>query len=90
MTILIKCLDREIVVLGTFENEDLAWNAMALDLSKEMDMKNIPDNWYSIKEYTRGIDFDITPLSAWLNRRGDHDWRIVTEKELGEINGRRN
>ncbi len=77
MTILIKCIEREIEVLGTFKNEDLAYDAMELDLAKEMNMNSIPEDWDKV-EYYRYEDFDIKPDSAWFDKSSNYDWRIIT------------
>lgn len=77
MTILIKCIEREIEVLGTFENEDFAYDAMELDLAKEMNMDSIPEDWDEV-EYSRYDEFNINPDSAWINKSDNYDWKIVT------------
>lgn len=78
MTILIKCVDREIFLLGTYQNEAVAYLAMEVDLAKEMDMDCIPEDWDEV-EYERYDEFDIKSDGAWLNKDGcGYDWKIIT------------
>lgn len=77
MFALIRCIDRDIELLGSFENKELAYDAMEKDLSKMMGMDRVPENWDNT-EYERGDDFDISTDGAWLNKSGDHDWKIVS------------
>ena len=83
MTILIRCVDREIVVLGTYDNEDSAQDAMALDLAKSMGLDDIPNNWDDDTDYDRGDNFDIDWGYAWLNaKNSNYDWSIVTLENI--------
>ena len=81
MAILIKCVEREIKVLGTFENENLAHHAMEIDLAKEIGLETVPKNWVDVQmEEYDNIEIHADRASMNIDKQdfANYDWKIVT------------
>ena len=81
MTVLIKCVEREISVLGIFESQDLARHAMEIDLAKELGLETVPENWAEVQmDKYDSFEIHIDRASMNIDRQDfvNYDWKIVT------------
>lgn len=85
MFILMKCYERNMVLIDSYIDKKDAYRHMEANLAETMGLENIPDDWNQT-EFVREKDFDIDNDIAWYNK--SYDWKIfevrheLTQEEI--------